>query len=319
MVLVAAGQLRRRPGLDGSFAPEEPARLAAACLRHAAASAGRPALVGEADALAWVPCISWALDKPGRALAEALGRGLPSTVVMPEPGGDGPTTVLNRLANRIAAGEVRIALLAGAKVLHSVRGPAREGLSLESWMPRTKDLRKLMGDQKPFASPLEVRHHVRAPVHMYPLLENSLRARSGRWIQERRAYLGRPMQRYSDVARDNPCSWSPKERSAEDLVRVDEGNRWICFPYPKLVNAIIEVGQRHRLPGEVDHPMRESGLANRKDRLRRKLTGEVHTLDGSTEAVRVGQYAHQRRSRPRSDSSVRQLLRSSKNLTGLPP
>jgi acetyl-CoA C-acetyltransferase len=49
------------------------------------------------------------------------------------------------------------------------------------------------------------------------------------------------MARFSAVAAKNPYAWFPVERSPEEFTTVSASNRWIRFPYPKLMNAIITV------------------------------------------------------------------------------
>ena len=45
------------------------------------------------------------------------------------------------------------------------------------------------------------------------------------------------------MAAKNPYSWFPTERSAQELVTVSDDNRMVGFPYPKYLNAIIQVDQ----------------------------------------------------------------------------
>ena len=94
-----------------------------------------------------------------------------------------------------------------------------------------------------FANALERRHGVTNPVSAYPFLENALRAKAGRGIAEHQAFLGRLYERFAEVASRNPHSWFPAPRSADDIARVHEKNRWVGFPYPKNMNAIMEVDQ----------------------------------------------------------------------------
>ena len=47
----------------------------------------------------------------------------------------------------------------------------------------------------------------------------------------------------SAVAADNPHAWFRQARSADEIATVSPSNRMIGFPYPKLMNAIIEVDQ----------------------------------------------------------------------------
>jgi len=246
-VIVGVGQLRRKPGLDfpdADWEPQEPVAVVAEALRRAAADAGRPALLAEADAIGWVPAISWGYEDPPARLAEALGRPAPKTGWSCAPGGDGGVQVLNDAASRIAAGEVKIALVGGCEVLYSRRRARKEGIDLETrWTPGGSQLRFLAADAMRFSNELERRHGVTNPVSAYPFLENALRAEAGRGIAEHQAFLGRLYERFAEVASRNPFSWFPAPRSADDIARVRDDNRWVGFPYPKHMNAIMEVDQ----------------------------------------------------------------------------
>lgn len=239
-VLIGAGQVRNKPGLDGPFEPQEPARLMATALERAIDDAGVHALREEADFLGTVAPIGWAYsDTPG-VVARFLGA-KPDEGIEPSAGGDSPCALLNRVASRIERGEIRIALLTGAETMYSRRRARKEGVDLD-WTPLDRSKNILEG-QRPFANPIEMRHGLFAPIHAYPLFENALRAASGRTIEEHQEYVSRFMARYSEVAAQNPLSWFPDPRTAEQIRTVDENNRWVCFPYPKLMNAIMEVDQ----------------------------------------------------------------------------
>lgn len=246
-VIVGVGQVRRKPGLDfpdADWEPQEPVGVVAEALRRAAADAGRPTLIAEADAIGWVPAISWGYEEPAARLAEALGRPAPKTGWSCAPGGDGGVQVLNDAANRIAAGEVKIALVGGCEVLYSRRRARKDGIDLEKiWTPGGSQLRFIAGDAMRFANELERRHGVTAPVSAYPFLENALRAEAGRGIAVHQAFLGRLYARFAEVASRNPYSWFPGSRTADEIARVSEKNRWVGFPYPKHMNAIMEVDQ----------------------------------------------------------------------------
>jgi acetyl-CoA C-acetyltransferase len=47
----------------------------------------------------------------------------------------------------------------------------------------------------------------------------------------------------SEVAAHNPYAWFPQARTADEILTVTPENRMICFPYPKFMNAIMEVDQ----------------------------------------------------------------------------
>jgi acetyl-CoA C-acetyltransferase len=48
---------------------------------------------------------------------------------------------------------------------------------------------------------------------------------------------------FTKVAAANPEAWFPVERSAEELITVTDRNRMVGFPYPKYLNAIMDVDQ----------------------------------------------------------------------------
>jgi acetyl-CoA C-acetyltransferase len=246
-VIVGVGQLRRKPGLDfadADWEPQEPAVVVAEALRRAATDAGRPSLLAEADAIGWVPAISWGYDDAPARVAERLGRPAPKTGWSCAPGGDGGVQVLNDAANRIAAGEVRIALVGGCEVLYSRRRARKEGIDLEQvWTPGGSQLRFVAADAMRFANELERRHGVTNPISAYPFLENALRAAAGRPVAAHQAFLGRLYERFAEIASRNPYSWFPAPRTAHDIAEVGERNRWVGFPYPKNMNAIMEVDQ----------------------------------------------------------------------------
>jgi acetyl-CoA C-acetyltransferase len=149
---------------------------------------------------------------------------------------------VSHAATAIARGEARVAILAGAEAIHARQRAAREGIALDHWSPRPDPpIDVVLRGQPPMTSPLEARHGFQVPTDIFPLFENALRARAGRSIEEHQAYLGRMMARFSAVAARNPYAWFPRERSAEEFTAVSASNRWICFPYPKLMNAIIAV------------------------------------------------------------------------------
>jgi acetyl-CoA C-acetyltransferase len=273
-VVVGVGQMRNRPGLDAKdWTPLEPARLMATSLERAAADAGRPELVREADFIGCIPPMAWAYDDLPARVAE-LCAAKPREGVEPPGGGEGPILLLDDVANRIADGELEIALLTGAESVYSRRRARTESRALSDWTPGGEKIPKFLLGMKPFANALEQRHGVRNPVDMYPLYENALRARAGRAIDAHQRYVAALLARYSEVAAKNASmSWFPEPRSADEIRTVTERNRWIGFPYPKLMNALLEVDQ-----GAAAIVMSEAAA----DRLGIAPEKRVHFLGGAS-------------------------------------
>jgi acetyl-CoA C-acetyltransferase len=217
-------------------------------IKLAATDAGDAGLVQEADVLACVEPVSWGYDDLVGKVGDLAGVTGPASPQPPEPltvapGGNSPCELLNEVANRIVEGDVRIALLGGADAMYSRRRARTEGVDLEArgWSPAVS--RDLLGGQRSLTNDLEARHGLLAPIHCYPLYENALRAESGRSIDDHRRLLGELMAAHAAVAKDNPFAWFRDGWSAEQITTVTEANRWICFPYPKRMNAIMDVDE----------------------------------------------------------------------------
>ena len=55
--------------------------------------------------------------------------------------------------------------------------------------------------------------------------------------------MGRLFHRLAVVAKDNPLATRREGYSAERLATISDDNRWICFPYPRLMNANAIIDQ----------------------------------------------------------------------------
>ena len=159
-------------------------------------------------------------------------------------GGNTPQQLINALCARIAAGESDFALAVGAEFLGSLRKRMAAGSDFAGWeddgdAPEPERF----GDGRPGVSPQEQLHWLNMPVNTYPLFENALRAHQGHSLAEHQRQIGALFAPFTRVAAANPDAWFRTERSAEELVTVSAQNRMVGFPYPKYVNAIMEVDQ----------------------------------------------------------------------------
>ena len=107
------------------------------------------------------------------------------------------------------------------------------------------------------------------PTQIYPLFENALRARVRADVDAHRDMLGALCSRLSAVAAENPYAWfrAGAQRRTRSP-RVAPSNRMIGFPYPKLMNAIIEVDQAAAVlmtsvgrGARARHPARSLGVS----------------------------------------------------------
>lgn len=239
-ILIGGGQITERD-VDPATALEPVALMREAALRAADDARLPRAALARLDTVAVVNVLSWQYPNAPRLLAEQLGAA-PRDEIYTTIGGNSPQMLVDDTARRIAAGEVGLALIAGAEAMHALVRARRSGVQL-AWSSTPMPAPRVVGDARPGSSDDEVRHGLFLPVQVYPLFENALRARRGRTPEEHLRALGRLCAGLSAVAATNPYAWFQTARSAEEIATVDEKNRIIAYPYPKLMNAIIDVDQ----------------------------------------------------------------------------
>jgi acetyl-CoA C-acetyltransferase len=239
-VVVAAAQ-RTQKSVDPGEALG-PLELMEACAREAAdACGGGRRLLAAIDRLAVVDAIGWRWRNAPALLAERLGA-RPREAFQTVVGGNVPQRFLNETARRVAGGECRVALVAGAEAIHSLRRARRAGVR-PAWEAGGEGEPARFGEAKAGTSELENRAGLTLPPIVYPLFENALRARCGETIDAHRARLGRLMAGFAAVAARNPRAWFREARSAAEIAAPSADNRMISFPYPKYMNAILDVDQ----------------------------------------------------------------------------
>jgi acetyl-CoA C-acetyltransferase len=236
-VIVGVGQLVNRAADPSEVM--EPLEMMAVAARRAAEDAEVPRCLADIDSLTVINIITRAYADPTGFLAARLGC-TPGQRVYTSMGGNSPQWRVNETAARIARGEVRLALIVGAEAMHGAQLARRAGVALEWAEAGTPET---VGDSRWGNTPTEQRHHAQMPTSVYPLFENALRAQRGWSIERHHSHLGALCARLAAVARDNPYAWFRQSRSAAEIGAVGPSNRMIAFPYPKLMNAIIEVDQ----------------------------------------------------------------------------
>jgi acetyl-CoA C-acetyltransferase len=248
-VLIGAGQMTVRKGqMTG------PRAMMKTVAELAAVDAGLgPAALAGVDHLA---VVGFTVDAPGTAArlpvprlnnppaaaAEDLGA-KPRRMVYTHMGGNTPQALVNWAAGEIAAGRADLVLLVGAEYLGSLMKGLGAGADLSHYGGGPEGKPERWGDDCDDCSPAEQAHGLSFPANTYPLFENALRAARGRSIAAHNGAMGRLFAPFSAVAAANPHAWFPIARSAEELVTVSPDNRMVGFPYPKYLNAIIQVDQ----------------------------------------------------------------------------
>jgi len=210
--------------------------------RRAAADAGVSArLLEQLDSVAVVNILSWHYGNAPGALAARLGA-RPSQQTYTTVGGNTPQFLINETAAQIAAGHARLALIAGAEAVRTLLRARRAGVELQ-WASGGEGRPTVLGERRNGTTDHEVQHALQLPTTIYPLFENALRAHYRLSLAAHRERLGTLCSSFSAVAAHNPYAWFQQERSAAEITTVTAQNRMIGFPYPKYMNAIMEVDQ----------------------------------------------------------------------------
>ena len=238
--IAGAAQAIQRPGewTDPAEA-KGPIELMLDAARAAAEDAGSPALL---DAVQWIGVVggAWSYTNPAQVIARELGlAGAKTALTMYS--GSSPQDLLGVAADKIATGEVEVALVAGGEATWSERRIKAAG-GEPSWItdpgegePEMYSLfaPEMMAEAAAFggASPA------------YALFEDSLRAALGLSMDAHRDRISALWERFSAVAADNPYAWDRTAHSAAEIREPTPDNRMIVFPYTKAMVANNTVNQ----------------------------------------------------------------------------
>ncbi|MHB8680637.1 MAG: acetyl-CoA acetyltransferase [Acidimicrobiales bacterium] len=261
-VLVGAGQHTNREE-DPLRAPN-PFELMESTAKAAAASA-----VGDAKAAAFVEelthvfmvhSLSLRHGDPARALAERLGA-KNADARTSGMGGSIPQWLVNRAAEMVVAGERPRVLITGAEALATRKRAKRAEVALdwpssEGWPDTWPPLEPDLGVHK-----VERRHGLEQATTMYALIETAVRHAAGHDPATHDAAMGELMAGFNEVAAANPYSWFPARRSATEIMTVTADNRTIFYPYPKYVNAVMDVDMGASVIVTDSATAREWGMA----------------------------------------------------------
>jgi len=239
-VVVGAGQVTNREE-DPAAAPDPFTLMEQAARAAAAETAGaRHGVLKDLTHCFMVHSLSLRHGDPAPELARRLGAD-GAEARCSGMGGSIPQWLVNRAAELVAAGGRPRVLVAGAEALATRRRAKQQGVTLawpsaegwpDTWPPLEPDLGVHEAER---AAGL-----VQATT-MYALVESAVAHGAGLDPAAQQAELGRLMAGFNEVAARNPVSWFPARRDAAEIMTVTPDNRMICWPYPKYVNAVMDV------------------------------------------------------------------------------
>jgi acetyl-CoA C-acetyltransferase len=237
-VLVGVAQLEQRA--EDLAESREPLDLMFDAAAAAAEDAGSRELLGRADSVRVIRG-AWRYQDPGRAIAEHIGAPGAETALTPF-GGNMVQVVLNDSCAAIQKGDRDVILIAGAECGNS-RGRARKAGVRLGWREAPGEPDAIIGKDSPMAHDAELAREIRAPVQVYAMFENAIRAARGESIPEHLKRVSELWARFNAVAVQNPHAWIREPISAEEIRTPGPRNRPVSFPYTKLMNANSAVDQ----------------------------------------------------------------------------
>jgi acetyl-CoA C-acetyltransferase len=168
----------------------------------------------------------------------------PAEYINTTTGGNSPVMLLNRSCRDIQRGDHDVILMTGCEAMYSRLLARRAGGHIE-WPQQAGEVRdcSVIGDEAPPTNNAEMAIGLILPVQIYPMLENALRHRLGRTVEEHRAVIGGLWSRFSEVAAGNVYAWSRQARTPDDIATPSAENRMVAFPYTKLLTANLQVDQ----------------------------------------------------------------------------
>jgi acetyl-CoA C-acetyltransferase len=250
-VLVGVGQVVARDPAAGCSPVELAARAAAAALADTGADGLPAAAIDTVAAIRFFehstrgePMVAHPFgcsDNVPLAIARRIGAA-PRTLIYADVGGHTPQRLVNRLCADLARGDCKLALIAGAEAIATIKHALRAGLTPDWRETLGGDFIDEWGPDK-LSTAYERAHGCHLPLRVYPLLEQARRHRRGLGVEAYRAEMGALFAPFSRVAAANPWAQFPVAREAQELATPAAENYLLAEPYPKWLVAQDAVNQ----------------------------------------------------------------------------
>ncbi len=166
----------------------------------------------------------------------------PRHAIYAEVGGQSPQRLVNQMAERIHAGELRMALLTGAEAIATIREATRRGFELD-WNEQASGEYEDRWPGASFVAPYERRHGVVWPIHVYAMFEQVRRHARGLSTDACRRDVARLFAHFTVTAAAHPYAQFPTARDEDFLATVSAQNYLLCEPYTKWMVAQDAVNQ----------------------------------------------------------------------------
>jgi acetyl-CoA C-acetyltransferase len=232
--IVGAAQVIQRPAdWSDPSQPRGPIELMVDAIRDAASDAGSQALLAKAG---WIGVTGglFSFINPGQLIAARIGAPTAATCLS-AISGSAPQDLVGMAAERIAAGELDVAVIVGGEARASTL-KLRKLDAAPQWLtdPGEGEPEVLTGiTDDAIAETL----YLGAAAPGYALMDESLRRAIGRSIEAHSEVIAELWAGFSAVAATNRYAWDQTAHSAAEIKTPTADNRMISTPYPKSMVA----------------------------------------------------------------------------------
>lgn len=268
-IIVGAAQLVER--LDASdYAGLPAAGLAARAARLALDDIGIQGVAQLVDAIGAIRTFEDSMPLPApfgkpanfpRAVARRLGI-TPRIARLERAGGQSPLDLIANFADRIASGDIDVAIVAGSEAISSTRHLKSQG-EVRDWAEESDgDIEDVGAQTASMMRRSHAIHKLHGAPPAYALLEQARRARLGLSRQDYAAEMGRLFAPFTGVAASNPnASAAIQPMSPEELVTPTDRNRIVAEPYTVKLVSRDQVNQAASLVLMSVGKARELGIS----------------------------------------------------------
>jgi acetyl-CoA C-acetyltransferase len=240
-VIIGAAQVAQKPPVDDVLVDAPDALgLITDAVRGAAEDTGGSGVLEAIDLIAVVGGL-WRYKNPGAMVADELG--IDANGMLTTFGGNLPIHATHMLADRIAAGEIEMAVLAGGECNLTRRNLAKAGAE----PPRREESRA--DDVEHWGPPLNMGDRVaidrggELPRNTYAILDSAIRATRDESLDDARDRAAALWAGYAAVAAGNAHAADRQGLTADAIREPSPTNRMVSWPYTKAMCANNNVDQ----------------------------------------------------------------------------
>jgi acetyl-CoA C-acetyltransferase len=175
-------------------------------------------------------------------VAQRIGAS-PARAILEPIGGQGPQHAVTEFGAAIVAGAADVVMVIGSENGSTLRSFAKRPDKPDHSESVEGELEDRGYGYEGLFSDYTVAHGLIGAPAQYGLLENARRGRVGLSVAGYRRAMAELFAPFSVVAAANPYAASPEQRTVDEIISVDDDNRMICDPYPRLLVARDQVNQ----------------------------------------------------------------------------